>query len=92
VQVAPRNAKYDQIAGRRTIITEGGVEVHTVEHILATVAAWACDNLIIELNCVEAAEAKDGSAAPVRGAAAWSRAGQAELAQEVLQGSRSRCR
>jgi UDP-3-O-[3-hydroxymyristoyl] N-acetylglucosamine deacetylase/3-hydroxyacyl-[acyl-carrier-protein] dehydratase len=64
VQVVPKNAKYDQTAGRRTIITEGGVEVHTVEHILATVAGLGIDNIIIELNCVEAAEAKDGSAAP----------------------------
>jgi UDP-3-O-acyl-N-acetylglucosamine deacetylase len=64
VQVHPRNAKYDQTAGRRTILTDGTVEVHTVEHILATLAGLGIDNIIIELNSVEAAEARDGSAAP----------------------------
>ncbi len=64
IQVHPRNAKYDQIAGRRTILTDGTVEVHTIEHILATLAGLGIDNIIIELNSVEAAEARDGSAAP----------------------------
>jgi len=64
IVVSPKNAKYDQIAGRRTILTNGTVEVHTVEHILATLAGLGIDNVIIELDSVEAAEASDGSAAP----------------------------
>jgi UDP-3-O-[3-hydroxymyristoyl] N-acetylglucosamine deacetylase/3-hydroxyacyl-[acyl-carrier-protein] dehydratase len=62
--VSPKNAKYDQIAARRTILTDGRVEVHTVEHILATLAGLGIDNVTIELDSVEAAEASDGSAAP----------------------------
>jgi len=64
ILVTPRNAKYDQVAGRRTILTDGTVEVHTVEHILATLAGLGIDNVVIELDSVEAAEAHDGSAAP----------------------------
>jgi UDP-3-O-[3-hydroxymyristoyl] N-acetylglucosamine deacetylase/3-hydroxyacyl-[acyl-carrier-protein] dehydratase len=64
VQVSAKNAKYEVSAGRRTILTDGSTEVHTVEHILATLAGLGIDNVMIELDSLEAAEASDGSAAP----------------------------
>ncbi|UCF78151.1 MAG: bifunctional UDP-3-O-[3-hydroxymyristoyl] N-acetylglucosamine deacetylase/3-hydroxyacyl-ACP dehydratase [Candidatus Eiseniibacteriota bacterium] len=64
VLVSAKNAKYEDSAGRRTILADGSTEVHTVEHILATLAGLGIDNVIIELDSLEAAEAADGSAAP----------------------------
>jgi UDP-3-O-[3-hydroxymyristoyl] N-acetylglucosamine deacetylase/3-hydroxyacyl-[acyl-carrier-protein] dehydratase len=64
ILVSAKNAKYEDSAGRRTILADGSTEVHTVEHILATLVGLGIDNLTIELDSLEAAEAADGSAAP----------------------------
>lgn len=49
---APRiAARLSSVSGveRRTTLTENGAEVHTVEHVLAAVAALAIDDLLIEI-------------------------------------------
>ena len=65
VDVRPSNLKPLPLEMRRTVIAQDGVEVHTVEHVLAAVAGLEIDNLIIELDSMEAAEPEDGSADPV---------------------------
>jgi len=65
VHVRPDNAVYDQGAGRRTILSENGVEIHTMEHVLATVTGLGIDNLVLETTTMEIAEPEDGSAAPI---------------------------
>jgi UDP-3-O-[3-hydroxymyristoyl] N-acetylglucosamine deacetylase/3-hydroxyacyl-[acyl-carrier-protein] dehydratase len=65
VAVRPENAYFDPKAGRRTILREGGVQVHTMEHILAAVAGLGIDNLAIEVSSMETPEPADGSAAPI---------------------------
>jgi UDP-3-O-[3-hydroxymyristoyl] N-acetylglucosamine deacetylase / 3-hydroxyacyl-[acyl-carrier-protein] dehydratase len=65
VLVRPENAHFEPTAGRRTILQQAGVQVHTMEHILAAVAGLGIDNLRIELSTMEAPEPADGSAAPV---------------------------
>ena len=65
VQVRPENAHFDPQAGRRTILREGDVQIHTMEHILAAVAGLAIDNLEIETSTMETPEPADGSAAPI---------------------------
>ncbi|MEP7027931.1 MAG: bifunctional UDP-3-O-[3-hydroxymyristoyl] N-acetylglucosamine deacetylase/3-hydroxyacyl-ACP dehydratase, partial [Candidatus Eisenbacteria bacterium] len=62
VRVRPENATYDPKAGRRTILTEDGVQVHTMEHVLATVTGLGIDNLVIETTAMEIVEPQDGSA------------------------------
>jgi UDP-3-O-[3-hydroxymyristoyl] N-acetylglucosamine deacetylase/3-hydroxyacyl-[acyl-carrier-protein] dehydratase len=65
VLVRPENAHFEPSAGRRTILREGSVQIHTMEHILAAIAGLGIDNLEIELTSMEAPEPGDGSAAPV---------------------------
>jgi UDP-3-O-[3-hydroxymyristoyl] N-acetylglucosamine deacetylase/3-hydroxyacyl-[acyl-carrier-protein] dehydratase len=65
VLVRPENAHFDPGAGRRTILKEGSVQVHTMEHILAAVAGLGIDNLVIEVTAMETPEPADGSAAPI---------------------------
>jgi UDP-3-O-[3-hydroxymyristoyl] N-acetylglucosamine deacetylase/3-hydroxyacyl-[acyl-carrier-protein] dehydratase len=65
VEVRPENARFDPRAGRRTILEQGGVQVHTMEHLLAAVAGLGIDNLVIETTTMEIAEPADGSAAPI---------------------------
>ena len=65
VVVRPENAHFDPQAGRRTILQQDGVQIHTMEHILAAVAGLAIDNLEIETTTMETAEPTDGSAAPI---------------------------
>ena len=65
VRVRPENAHFDPDAGRRTILQQDGVQVHTMEHVLAAVAGLGIDNLIIETNTMEVPEGHDGSAAPI---------------------------
>ena len=65
VQVRPENAHFDPAAGRRTILQQGDVQIHTMEHILAAVAGLSIDNLEIETSTMEAPEPADGSAAPI---------------------------
>jgi len=65
VRVRPENAHFDPEAGRRTILQQDGVQVHTMEHVLAAVAGLGLDNLIIETSTMEVPEGHDGSAAPI---------------------------
>jgi UDP-3-O-[3-hydroxymyristoyl] N-acetylglucosamine deacetylase/3-hydroxyacyl-[acyl-carrier-protein] dehydratase len=65
VRVSPGNAHFDPGAGRRTILQEDGVQIHTMEHVLAAIAGLGLDNLIVETSTMEIAEGADGSAAPI---------------------------
>ena len=65
VTVRPENAAFDPSAGRRTILQENGVQIHTMEHLLAAVAGLGIDNLMIESSTMEIPEPADGSAAPI---------------------------
>jgi len=65
VEVRPENAHFDPRAGRRTILQQGDVQVHTMEHVLASVAGIGVDNLRIEVSSMEVPEGADGSAAPI---------------------------
>ena len=65
VEVRPENAHFDPRAGRRTILQQGDVQVHTMEHVLASVAGLGIDNLRIEISSMEVPEGHDGSAAPI---------------------------
>jgi UDP-3-O-[3-hydroxymyristoyl] N-acetylglucosamine deacetylase/3-hydroxyacyl-[acyl-carrier-protein] dehydratase len=65
VEVRPENAHFDPRAGRRTILQEDGVQVHTMEHVLAAVAGVGLDNVRIETSTMEIPEGHDGSADPI---------------------------
>jgi UDP-3-O-[3-hydroxymyristoyl] N-acetylglucosamine deacetylase/3-hydroxyacyl-[acyl-carrier-protein] dehydratase len=65
VRVRPENAHFDPAAGRRTILQSDGVQIHTMEHVLAAVAGLGLDNLKIEVSTMEVPEPADGSAAPI---------------------------
>ncbi len=65
IPVTPASARYDRIEARRTILENGEAQVHTVEHLLATVAGLGIDNLEISLDGLEAPEPEGGSAAPI---------------------------
>ena len=65
VRVRPENAHFDPGAGRRTILQQDGVQVHTMEHVLAAVAGLGIDNLVIETDSMEVPEGHDGSAGPI---------------------------
>jgi UDP-3-O-[3-hydroxymyristoyl] N-acetylglucosamine deacetylase/3-hydroxyacyl-[acyl-carrier-protein] dehydratase len=65
VDVRPENATFDPRAGRRTILQQEGVQIHSMEHVLATVAGLGLDNLVIESDHMEIPEPADGSAAPI---------------------------
>ena len=65
VLVRPENAHFEPGAGRRTILRQDDVQIHTMEHILAAIAGLGLDNLEIEVTTMEAPEPADGSAAPI---------------------------
>lgn len=65
VKVCPENAKYDPSASRRTILSNGDAEVHTVEHLLASVMGLGIDNMQIEVEGMEAGVPFDGSASHI---------------------------
>ncbi len=65
VQVRPENAHFDPDAGRRTILQQDGVQIHTMEHVLSAIAGLRIDNLRIEVSRMEVPEGHDGSAAPI---------------------------
>ena len=65
VLVRPENAHIDPGAGRRTILQQDGVQIHTMEHVLAAVAGLGIDNLRIETSTMEVPEGHDGSSAPI---------------------------
>lgn len=46
---------------RNTTITRDGHEIHTVEHLLATISGLQIDNLIVDLDADEPPEPADGS-------------------------------
>ena len=50
---------------RNTTITKDGVDIHTVEHILAAVSGLQIDNLVVEIDADEPPEPKDGSCSPL---------------------------
>ncbi len=64
VHVSPGNAVYDPANGRRAILAEGGIQIHTMEHVLATVSGLGLYNLEIETSTMEIVEPADGSALP----------------------------
>jgi UDP-3-O-[3-hydroxymyristoyl] N-acetylglucosamine deacetylase / 3-hydroxyacyl-[acyl-carrier-protein] dehydratase len=47
--------------GRNTTLLRDGVQIHTVEHVLAAVTGLGIDNLVIELDSNEPVEPADGS-------------------------------
>jgi len=57
-------AEVDRVA-RRTILSANGVEVNTVEHILAALAGMGIDNVEVLLDTSEAADPSDGSSGPL---------------------------
>jgi UDP-3-O-[3-hydroxymyristoyl] N-acetylglucosamine deacetylase/3-hydroxyacyl-[acyl-carrier-protein] dehydratase len=59
----PALAEKVQKVERATTIAEGGVNVHTVEHVLSALAGMGVDNAIIEMDANEPPIA-DGSAMP----------------------------
>ncbi len=65
VLVRPENAHFDPGAGRRTILQQEGVQIHTMEHVLSAIAGLQIDNLRIEVSSMEVPEGHDGSAAPI---------------------------
>jgi UDP-3-O-[3-hydroxymyristoyl] N-acetylglucosamine deacetylase/3-hydroxyacyl-[acyl-carrier-protein] dehydratase len=62
IRVGPDHAHYDPNQGRRTILKKDDVEVHSMEHLLASVLGLGVDNLIMEVNGLEVPEPGDGSA------------------------------
>jgi UDP-3-O-[3-hydroxymyristoyl] N-acetylglucosamine deacetylase/3-hydroxyacyl-[acyl-carrier-protein] dehydratase len=68
VRVRPENAHFDPSMGRRTILQQDGVQIHTMEHVLSAVAGLGIDNLRIEVSSMEVPEGHDGSAAPIANA------------------------
>lgn len=65
VDVRPENATFDPQAGRRTILQQDGVQIHSMEHVLAAVAGLGLDNVVIETDHMEIPEPADGSALPI---------------------------
>jgi UDP-3-O-[3-hydroxymyristoyl] N-acetylglucosamine deacetylase/3-hydroxyacyl-[acyl-carrier-protein] dehydratase len=65
VLVRPENAHFDPGAGRRTILQQDGVQIHTMEHVLSAIAGLQIDNLVVEVSSMEVPEGHDGSSAPI---------------------------
>jgi UDP-3-O-[3-hydroxymyristoyl] N-acetylglucosamine deacetylase/3-hydroxyacyl-[acyl-carrier-protein] dehydratase len=65
VVVRPENALFDPKAARRTILQQDGVQIHTMEHLLAAVTGLGIDNVVVETSCMEVPEPADGSAEPI---------------------------
>lgn len=59
--VIPASIEYVQATERRSVIGIGESQVHTIEHVLATIRAFRIDNLCIDLSAAEPPVA-DGSA------------------------------
>jgi UDP-3-O-[3-hydroxymyristoyl] N-acetylglucosamine deacetylase/3-hydroxyacyl-[acyl-carrier-protein] dehydratase len=49
---------------RRTTLSSQGVDIYTVEHVLAALAGLGLDNVVVELDSDEPAEPTDGSCMP----------------------------
>lgn len=65
IPVRPENAGSARDQLRRTVLRYGESEVHTVEHVLATVMGLGIDNVDIEVDGPEAPEPVEGSARPI---------------------------
>lgn len=65
IPVCPANAGNARDHLRRTVLRCGESEVHTVEHVLATVFGLGIDNVDIEVDGPEAPEPAEGSARPI---------------------------
>lgn len=65
IPVRPESAKYDHDAGRRTILEHKGAQVHTTEHVLATVYGLGIDNVRISVDGLEAPEPEKGGTAEI---------------------------
>ena len=59
----PARVEHAVLAERRTQLGEGGEAIHTVEHVLAAVAAQGIDDLVIAMDAAEP-PIMDGSAGP----------------------------
>ncbi|MBD3161938.1 MAG: bifunctional UDP-3-O-[3-hydroxymyristoyl] N-acetylglucosamine deacetylase/3-hydroxyacyl-ACP dehydratase [Candidatus Eisenbacteria bacterium] len=65
IPVNPESAGNRDGQLRRTVLRSGETVVHTVEHVLATLAGLGIDNALIEVTGPEAPEPVDGSARPI---------------------------
>jgi UDP-3-O-[3-hydroxymyristoyl] N-acetylglucosamine deacetylase/3-hydroxyacyl-[acyl-carrier-protein] dehydratase len=59
-----RHVVMSEVYPRRTTLSFGGVQIYTVEHVLAALAGLNLDNVIVELDSNEPAEPTDGSCMP----------------------------
>ncbi len=60
IPVSPATARYDHQNARRTILSAGDAEVHTTEHVLATLYGLGIDNALIGIDGLEAPEPANG--------------------------------
>ena len=60
-----RHAVTSDDATRRTLLSSNGVNIMTVEHVLAALTGLGLDNVIVELDRDEPAEPTDGSCEPI---------------------------
>lgn len=60
-----RHAVTSDDATRRTMLSSKGVNIMTVEHVLAALTGLGLDNVIVELDRDEPAEPTDGSCDPI---------------------------
>ncbi len=60
-----RHAVTSDDATRRTMLSSKGVNIMTVEHVLAALTGLGLDNVVVELDRDEPAEPTDGSCAPI---------------------------
>ena len=56
---------HEEEVRRNTTITKDGVDIHTVEHLLATASGLQVDNLLVEIDADEPPEPRDGSCLPL---------------------------
>lgn len=64
IQASIRNVMMRGETPRRTTLSSGGVQVCTVEHVLAALLGLGIDNVVVELTSDEPAEPTDGSCRP----------------------------
>ncbi len=64
LEASIRNAVTSDDATRRTMLSKNGVNISTVEHVLAALTGLGIDNAVVELDRDEPAEPTDGSCKP----------------------------
>jgi UDP-3-O-[3-hydroxymyristoyl] N-acetylglucosamine deacetylase / 3-hydroxyacyl-[acyl-carrier-protein] dehydratase len=79
----PAQIQYAELTERRTQLGSNGIELHTVEHVLAAVAAAEIDDLWIDVDGPEP-PVMDGSAAPFFDALATAGVADGTAAPEYL--------